>query len=366
MQKKVAINLAILFLLTNPAGAQKRLQGVSLALSCGSKLSLNQSELPEFPKAFRVNTSLLMAGELSVNGFPLSLFYSFDYFIALQSSSSQNTSISHIYEKYTGNLLAIRYNHNNMYFGLGHYWQHAENWGKYQFPYSTFKKTKNITGIIGFRNNGLEIDYQPSVAYSPLFGGIDLEIHSINARFLLSKPKATPAKSDNRLLFYLTGRLFILQREQLTGEDFAKIGVSPGLGIAFCFPKINSCLFAERDFWVALNGGSFERPVKGFISNSIVGIKYKCRVAEDKYIQSGLGMAYITDQMTQYRTRELISQGKANRRLWYYNIKGVSISLEYMTNERMALQCRHIIPFTGESKYQPERTSVGINYYLNN
>lgn len=355
----------LLFCYSSNLLSQNKFLKPKFDFSVGSKLSMNQSEIPEFPRAFRINSSFLAAVDVNFEKIPFSIFYSYDYFIALQSSTSKQTNISSIYEKYTGHLLALKYKKANKYFGIGHYWQNAENWLNYLYPFgTTYTKSRYITGIIGFRNNKIEIEYQPSVRYSPSFGGVDFEVHSINTRILLNSDNIKNKNNAIDVRMYITGRLFILNQKPLIGEHFSALGFSPGIGLSILFPKINTNLFIERDIWLSLNGGSFERPIKGFISNSIIGLKYSFNIRKDKFIRIGLGMTYITDHSTLYDTRNSIVTGSINRRRWYYNVKGISATVEYPIGKRLNFEFRHITPFVGEKKFQSERTSIGVNYYF--
>lgn len=343
-------------------------QQISINSIVGLKLHANQNQLPEFPDAWQLLSSPLLGFRVAHNNIPISLIYTRDFTYSIYNNVGNNPAgISNLPQKSKGDLLMLQYSKRQYFLGLGHYRREAESFTLFALP-SANKISRLIVLSAGFRFNRLDIDYQRQIQYKPYFDPFDWGLQSINLRYNIYGKKTTATDSKLRksvaLEIRVGGRLSPVRQTFLTGETTPLLKISPGIGIDIHFYKINTSVLLDRDWWMAINGGSFERDIKGYVSNSTIGLCYHIKLQNAKTIKIGAGAAYVIDHNTIYETRTKINQGLLNRNLWYYNVKGLYISYYHPIYERWEIEFRQILPIVNEELFNPSRTSLGLIYKL--
>lgn len=333
----------------------------------GIKMHSNQNQLPEYPDAWQMLSSPLFGFKLHHNRLPIELIYTHDFTYAIYNNVGNNPAgISNFPQKSSGNLLLLTYNKNIFSGGVGHYRRKRESFSLFMLP-SVNKIEDFIILSAGLHFGKLDIDYQRQIQYQPFFGVFDWGFQSINLRYHIGKQqRKKPEKLSKFMSFDLKtgGILSPVRQTFLTGETSSLIKFSLLLGADIYFSKINTSLQFERDWWIAINGGSFQRDIKGYVSNSTIGLCYHKAIKKDRKIKLAIGGAFIIDHNTIYETRTNINQGLAKINLWYYNIKGLYFSYSHPLTSNMDIQLRQIIPLIGEKGYNPSRSSVGIVYKI--
>ncbi|MBX2892689.1 MAG: hypothetical protein KF734_17300 [Saprospiraceae bacterium] len=308
-----------------------------------------------------------MGFKISHKKFPIELIYTHDFNHTIYNEVGNNPAgISNVPQKSSGNLLLLTYNKNIYFGGIGHYNRTKESFVLFMLP--SVSKIENLIVLsAGLHFGKLDIDYQRQIQYQPRFNPFDWGFQSINLRYHIEKQqRKKPEKLSKFMSFELKtgGILSPVRQTFLTGETSPIVKFSLLLGTDIYFPKINTSLQFERDWWIAINGGSFQRDIKGYVSNSTIGLCYHKGIKKDRKIKFAIGGAFVIDHNTIYETRTKINQGLAKTNLWYYNIKGLYFSYYHPLTSNMDIQLRQIIPLVGEKGYNPSRTSVGVVYKI--
>lgn len=342
-------------------------QSIGVSGILGMKVHSNQNQLPEFPDAWQILSSPLLGFKLHHNRLPIELIYTHDFTYSIYNNVGNNPAgISNVPQRSSGNLALLTYNKNVFFGGIGHYRRTHESFTLFVVP-----KANKIENLIvlsaGLHFGRLDIDYQRQIQYQPFFGVSDWGFQSINLRYHTGKhKKKVPEKLSKFMSFELKtgGILSPVRQTFLTGETSSLLKFSLLLGADIYFYKINTSLQFERDWWISINGGSFQRDIKGYVSNSTIGLCYHKAIKKDRKIKFAIGGAFIIDHNTIYETRTKINQGLAKTNLWYYNVKGFYFSYAHPMSSNIDIQLRQIIPLVGEKGYNPSRTSVGVVYKI--
>jgi hypothetical protein len=171
----------------------------------------------------------------------------------------------------------------------------------------------------------------------------------------------TTIKTPN-LKVLVGARSFLVNNAVYNGEVNNKIGLSFAIGVEYIIRKINTSFYVERDWWLKLNGGSSTRDISGYMSNSIIGVKY--HIPRLKNIYLNFGYDFITDHNTLLTTWDKINKGLENKDFYYYNVKGVCLGLGMPISKTINLDIRGFIPTRGESKFNRMRQSIGVSYNI--
>jgi hypothetical protein len=157
--------------------------------------------------------------------------------------------------------------------------------------------------------------------------------------------------------FFPTGNI-----ELLTGEDFTPIGIAPLVGIELLHKKSGISLNLERDWWLALNGGSFRRDVKGYINSAFIGLGYHKLLQNDRHIRFRVGGSFIID----YDKLVDISLSTPNKdKLGNYQVKGIGAMVSYELLPDTDIEIKHTFPWLGDKLFNPTRFSLGLIYRYN-
>jgi len=331
----------------------------------GIKIHSNQNKLPEYPDAWQMLSSPLFGFKISHKKLPIDLIYTHDFTYAIYNEVGNNPAgISNVPQKSGGNLLLLQYNKNILLAGIGHYQRKHESFTLFVVPEAN--KTENLIVLsAGLHFRKLDIDYQRQIQYKPFFGVFDWGFQSINLRYHIGKhQKIVPKKLTKFMEIEIRtgGRLSPVKQTFLTGETSSLVKLSPNIGIDIYFDRINTSVLFDRDWWIAINGGSFQRDIKGYVSNSTIGLCYHIQTKKEKIIKVGAGVAYIIDHNSIYEARTKINQGLLKPNSWYYNVKGLYFSYYHPVTDNVELEFRQILPLINEKLFNPSRTSLGLAY----
>jgi hypothetical protein len=358
----IELLVAIFFHLpqTNAQGNFFDIQGI-----VGTKLQIHENQLPQYPTAFQVVSKPLLGLKISCRTLPVSVLYTYDVSFAIYNRKDNPNGISNLAQKTSGNLVLGIYERKKSFFELGHYWQKHESFTGFAFGLD--KRSNFIVTGFGLKFGQTDIDFQRRIMYKPLFAVFVPGYNSINIRYHIGRRRDDGHNfypKSLKLNLLIGFRLFPIHQDPQPGEDFSLLGTSLHLGAELLITKLNVSINLERDWWLALNGGSYTREIKGYVSNTILGVRYHLPLHDEKTMKFGLGAAFITDNNTLYETRININPGPYSVRLWYYNVKGISLSVSYPITKQFDVEARQIISYAGEKGYNPMRSSVGVIYRI--
>ena len=168
-----------------------------------------------------------------------------------------------------------------------------------------------------------------------------------------------------RLSCLIGGRFFSPNQFYTNGERKAKVGTMAAIGVEILAKKYRTGIYWEKDWWIALNGGSPAREIKGQITDHIFGVKYHHPLKKGQSFNLGIGHAWIMDLSTLAETRKKIIAGTASRDLASNNIHGISLSPSFDVNPNFRIELRQIIATRGERVVDLERLSLGLFYKIN-
>jgi hypothetical protein len=322
----------------------------------------------------QIASSPLLGLEIRNNRFPFVMSYRFNYAIEIDNLRDSvigwrnESSINAIFREQQIDVFYILKNKNNeekLRIGLGHIWEKKENYISHAFD-GVPRSGKSITLSFMLPVHWFKIEFKEKIEYSPDLAVLDKWKHSINFLYDFSKH---PKTNNNIKVNFLTGlRAFPILYKNTGNERFDKIGISAQLGLEFFAPKFKTSFNMERDWWIAFNGGSPNREIKGHIATSIIGLRYHYQMKNQRNIKFGIGASYITDNEQLQKERERIfASGSTppNSDLVFYNLKGMAASISYPISDNIDSELRHTFVLKGNDKYSFMRTSLGIIYRLN-
>jgi hypothetical protein len=354
------------FVLISQTGKDFVFQGI-----IGTKLYTDSYEVTSIDNAWQLKSALSLGVELYYKKWPmLSISYLHDRAYQLYAITNQNPSLaeSNLFSSSRGNFLGIYYHRKNLKYGFGHYNNLHENSVNYIFPNETFKK-RQIALSCALKSGRMEFELVKLFQYHKLFSVFNIDLQYINVKYKLFNPQNTPMratyKGDNKtqLTFKIGLRGFPVRNDYLPGENKKRVGSSFQTGMELKFKKINTALFAERDWWLRLNGGSLRREVNGYVINSVLGIKYSLPKLKNTFVS--VGYDWTTDHNTINQTWEKIAKGEEKVDLYFYNVKGIALGVGIPVFEKFDLDVRSILPLRGEKIGNPMRFSLGIAYKIN-
>jgi hypothetical protein len=324
----------------------------------------------------QVATSPIIGLEIKNEKNPIILSYRFNYLTELDNlrdstiSLRNESAVQAIFREHQIDIYYIFKKKNNQEkfrIGLGHLWEKKENIISYIFD-NIPRSGKSVTLSVMIPTKWLKIEFKEKVEYQPDLAAFDKWKHSINFLYDFEKNKNTEHK--NLIIGFLMGlRAFPITYKNTGGfERYDKIGISGQLGLEFYVPKFRTSFNIERDWWIALSGGNPIREIKGYITTSIVGLRYHHPLKNEKNIKIGIGASYITDNEQMQAVKErLLAPGftPPDSDLFFYNLKGIALSLSYSITKHIDSEFRHTVVLKGEDKYSVMRSSLGIIYRLN-
>ncbi|MEY3243740.1 MAG: hypothetical protein RIR11_5179 [Bacteroidota bacterium] len=347
----------------NGCAYSQHLNNLVFTPTVGFRLFISEYELPHFSQAFDIRASPSIGMEVGYKSKPFALSFYLDRGFYTIYNPEKSALKSNVLHKSRGYLISLLYHKNKHLFGIGHYSQFHESSLNYV---GRLPQTKRyITLSYGLRLGKAEIEYVKLFRYYTYFAVRGAYFSSLNIKYHIQNKttaQQTRDKYAQRFHFKLGVRTFMITNNYLLGEEKRRFGVSGSLGAEYLLPRFHTAAFAERDWWFGLNGGSPERQINGYVSNSILGVRFYYGKKRDWNI--ALGYAAVTDNNLLPITRPQILAGTAKVRLWYYNVKGVSVGFGKKVSPNCVLDLRGIIPYRGEYKFNKMRYSFGANYLL--
>jgi hypothetical protein len=287
--------------------------------------------------------------------------------MSVPTLDSTDYAIWFLNETWISHQVELRYSFEKIYLGLGAYWQRREGYINHLIP---------IPGVIEWKTSGLhlsaglpfssiDIEYRTRIKLQPDFATIiSSSQHSLLLLYNLGKRRNPGSVNKTLAINGLTGARFFPTGniELLTGEDFTPIGIAPLVGIELLHKKSGISLNLERDWWLALNGGSFRRDVKGYINSAFIGLGYHKLLQNDRHIRFRVGGSFIID----YDKLVDISLSTPNKdKLGNYQVKGIGAMVSYELLPDTDIEIKHTFPWLGDKLFNPTRFSLGLIYRYN-
>jgi len=361
MKKNV---LFICLLLVSSAIFSQPLSNFDFRLIIGTKLFTDDYEGPKTSEAWQLKSGLITGLELSHRKFPhLAIQYFHDEHFLIYAFVRDSISPStNFLSRTKGNFLGVQYKAKKIIYGIGYYGSLHQDLFNHIVIGSKYKK-EHIALTIGFRFGPAELEFVKLIQYSKLFSIFMIDNQFVSIKHKLNEKKQSKVKSKEQDLKLLIGsRIFGIKNNIFPGEANNKIGLSFCTGLEYKIKKINTSIFVERDWWLKLNGGSSKRDVSGYVSNSVIGVKYYIPRFNNFHIIAGYD--FITDNNTLFETWKKIYSGVEKRSLYYYNVKGVCFGLGIPVFNNFNLEVRGFIPIQGEKGFNLMRQSLGVTYSI--
>jgi hypothetical protein len=362
------LNLLIFFFFATAFGIYGQyLKKFTFSPTVGIRMFNSEFESPDFTQAIEIRLSPSFGIDIRHKKKPFSLSLYFDrglYGVFIPDSTITTKTYTNLTHRIRGNMISLLYHRKMSIFGIGHYGYYHESPLDFFF-YSLSRNVRYVNLSYAIRLGNAEIGFIKLFRYSKFFAVRGLPLSSLNIKYhIQNKTTAQPPRDKyaQRFHFKLGVRTFMITNNYLLGEEKRRFGVSGSLGAEYLLPRFHTAAFAERDWWFGLNGGSPERQINGYVSNSILGVRFYYGKKLDWNI--ALGYAAVTDNNLLPITRPQILAGTAKVRLWYYNVKGVSVGFGKKVSPNCVLDLRGIIPYRGEYKFNKMRYSFGANYLL--
>lgn len=367
--KKLILNLLCMTLFVS-LSAQKS-NGFKLQGIIGTKLHTGVYDAPSPRQAWPLKSSLLLGFELSHKRWPaFSLTYLNDrtywFYNPIKTYPIQNYT-STLLGSIHGNYVGAYYRRKIFKYGIGHYWSLVENPVNYTFSNINYTN-RDIALTFSLNAGRMEFEVVKLFRYFWVPGVKRIDMQYINLKYRLFEKKQSGDQVGSmknswiKPLFKIGARSFVVRNTHIPGEGKDILGASFLAGVEFRYKKIPLSLFAERDWWVRLNGGSPYREVKGYVVNSVLGLKYSLPKWRNTFV--AVGYDWTTDHNTIYQTWEKIAKGEEKIDLYIYNVKGIAVGIGIPVFKKFDLDFRSILALRGEKIGNPMRYSLGIAYKI--
>ena len=364
--------IAVLYFYSFYPSYAQNLKSFSAQAIIGTKLHTDNFEGPPIDDAWQLKSSLLLGVEITYRKWPQwSFSYLHDRTHFLYNKERPypllNYHDSNLFSSLKGNFWGLYYRKKHFKYGLGYYKSLHEDAVNYIFPGVVFLK-QHVALSFSFVSGNAEFEFVKLFQYKKLFSvfGIDNQYFTVKYRLFGKKegfPRVKTKENAKTSLIFKTGmRGFLVKNTLFPGEQKDRFGTSFLAGIEFKFKKINTSLFVERDWWLRLNGGSPYREIKGYVVNSVFGLKYSLPKLKGTYVS--FGYDWTTDYNTINETWEKISAGEEKVDLFYYNIKGLAVGVGFPISRKFDIDLRGILPLRGEKGFNPMRYSLGVAYKI--
>ncbi len=141
----------------------------------------------------------------------------------------------------------------------------------------------------------MDIEFRTKIRIEPSFAALGSSQHSLLLLYNIDKKRKVKLRNDKITVNGLVGARFFPTHnvELLVGEDLTPIGIAPLIGLEIVHKKSGLSLNLERDWWIAVNGGSFRREVKGYINSAFIGFGYHRLLKNDRFLRFRLGGSFI-------------------------------------------------------------------------
>ncbi len=367
MDKLISLFWFCIFCSTTFLCAQEKLNTFYVNPFIGIRGQSN--ELAEIRGPIREIHPFFMVGvEFGKKNFPLSLSATKEWNLTFRVYNNVNSLQKNtIKGTWTENHYLLKYQLNSLNkIGLGYFFMMRENLGHHISPVGLERKNQGL--LLGFSRqvDWLQIEYRSKILLDPNFSAIvGLYPHSINLSFALGSKKAYPDQPKFNRYFDLKPligvRFFPLKGMTiLKGETFPAIGSAAILGLELLQKSSCFSINYENDFWIAFNGGSQNRDIKGLISANFIGLRRHFEMKNGRHLRLGLGYSYIIDfnkKMLLTLPTDLNYKG-----LLRFQVKGIAGTASYELLKRTDVELKHTFPVRSlnEPLFNPIRFSVGL------
>ena len=308
-------------------------------------------------------TAPMIGVKIKHKEYPLALSFLHDRSILFRHFP---TNESHdIREINIGNMLRLQYEAKKFRYGIGHYWFLQENWGNF-FLWGPEPTIRYVAFTFAIPFGRAEIEFQSLIRYT-LFDIGDRYLQELNFKYHFGGQNKKEQIYGTKLVslnLLIGGRFFLPDQAYTAGERKAKVGTMASIGVEVLAEKYRTGIYWEKDWWIALNGGSPAREVKGLITGHTFGLKYHHPLKKDRSLNLGLGYTWMMDFSTLDETRNKIIEGLESRDLFENNIHGISIAPSFDFNKNFRMELRQIIGTRGEKGFDLERLSLGMFYRI--
>lgn len=342
--------------------------GPSLSLQLGFRVHDNRQEYASAAGERKMLSSPMIGLMLQMPRMPLRVGAQVDFDVLLVTPIIDRQLVNYaagsVSETWIEYQLQAYYDFSKWTLGLGTYWKWRENFLDHAIPDFFIREYYGIQFSAGVPLNWLDLEFRTKMVLEPMFAALGTSQYSLLLIYNLDKNRLRREGFKTITVNGLIGgRFFSTQNiELLAGEYLFPIGTSVLAGIEVMHNKSGLSLSAERDWWLAINGGSFRRDVKGYINTAFVSAGYHKQLKNNRFLRFKLGWAAIVD----YDKRGKLGPDTRNRdKLGTYQVKGVGAAVSYELFKSTDVELRHVFPVWGDRLFNPLRTSVGLIYRYN-
>lgn len=322
-------------------------------------------------KRARRQTALTVGFEIESNEHPISLSFQRDYWAELYPFNSVDTVAflpSLLISSERIDHVILYWQRKRKTFGIGHYWRTIESLGTHTFPGGASNKYKGLEFSIAHSLSWIDIEYRQRINYSPIFELVSRSLGSLHFIYKIgSQDESTSAneKYNNKILVNgILGSRFFCPKgiETISGEQLDFIGVSSVFGLEFLWKKHNLSFNLDKDFWIGINSGSFSRNLKGYISNTALGIKYHQELKKGVHLRYGLSATWIDDYQN---NRDNRGPNPKVIKLRYSDF-GIGANVSYEFQKDWDIEAKHTFTLVDdESTFTLRRFSIGLIHRIN-
>lgn len=340
----------------------------SLSLQLGFRVHDDSQELGRAAGERKTLSSPMVGLMLQMPKVPLRVGVQVDFDVLLETPIIDRQLVNYaagsVAETWIEYQLQAYYDFSKWTLGLGTYWKWRESFLDHAIPGFFIREYYGVQLSAGVPLNWLDLEFRTKVGLEPMFAALGTSQHSLLLIYNLDKSRLRREGFKSITVNGLIGgRFFSTQNiELVAGEYLFPVGTSVLVGMEVIHNKSGLSLSAERDWWLAINGGSLTRDVKGYINTAFVSAGYHKQLKNNRFLRFKLGWAAIVD----YDKRGKIGPSTRNRdKLGTYQVKGVGAAVSYELFKSTDVELRHVFPVWGDRLFNPLRTSVGLVYRYN-
>lgn len=324
----------------------------------GSRIHTSLNDFVSTDAGWRLLNSPVVGLEIGKANSRLSLSYQYD----INFETTEAFTFNNLKEEHNINLY---YKTKAGSIGLGHYWKRIEGTGHYLLPGFINPNLRGIQICYFIPIEDFRFEYRFKALYSPDFALLGLERHNLYILYPIKDEarKGEGIKKNEKLNFRIISgvRASVLPNSNLLpGENDAKIGVFPTLGMEAYFPKLRFSINYERDWWAGLNFGSPVRTVRGTINTTQFGGRYHFKLPNEKFLRAGINCSLVSDT---YLRENIDFNIDKNKRFYHYQVQGIGLTLSYEFLNNLDLELRQILPLSRIAQPEDNRLfSIGLMY----
>ena len=358
--------LVLCLLSTTPLFGQADSNRVKLCVQVGYRIHDDTQELGRLLGGRRILSSPTFGLMLVMPKIPLRLGWQTDFNILpeVPVQHPSNYATWSIAETWLEHQIQAYYDFKKLFVGVGGYWKRREGSLNHQGPGYFEWKHSGAQLSIGMPMNWMDIEFRTKIRIEPQFAALGTSQHSLLLLYNIDKKRKAKVRNDKLTVNGLVGARFFSTHnvELLVGEDLTPIGIAPLVGLEILHKKTGLSVNLERDWWLAANGGSFRRDVKGYINSAFIGLGYHRLLKNDRFLRLRLGGSFIID----YDIAADIGVNTPNKnKLGNYQVKGVGAMVSYEILPDTDIEMKHTFTILGDKLFSLTRFSVGLIYRYN-